>query len=551
MNMSCGGALLHQLKAYGVDIVFGIPGVHTLEFYREIESAGVRHIGVRHEQGAGFMADGYARVSGKPGTCLLITGPGVTNAATPIGEAFSDSVPVLVLSSVNASGDLGMGRGALHEITDQEAVTRPLTAFTATVYQPDQAPQLLSRAFAHFASRRPRPVHIQIPLDVMQLPAASVLPQTAMPSRPAPSKAEIKAAAEMIRAAKRPLILAGGGTVDAGHFVQELAEKLAAPVVTTIAGKGILDERHPLSLGGWLQRAPARTYMAECDLVLILGSELSGADLFMWDEQSDVYEQALGDHFEGSGRLTVKGKYIRVDIDAHAVTRDYNVDLAIASDSAEMLMGLLEELGDDEERPRAIVEAEIAEVRSAVRAGMSPLERKQVAVIDALRDALPDDGFVFSDMTQIAYTANTFFEARCPRAWLHPVGFGTLGYALPAAIGGQLAAPERPGVVLIGDGGLLFTVQELATAAELRQPLAIVLWNNDALAEIEDSMTRLGVPHVSVRPENPDYLMLAKAFNCHAHRAESLEDFKEALTRAFAADRPTLIEMRQDSPFLP
>ena len=166
-----GGAILHQLKAYGVDCVFGIPGVHTLEFYRQMETAGVAHIGVRHEQGAGFMADGYARVSGRPGTCLLIPGPGVTNAATPIGEAYSDSVPVLVISAVNARADLGMGRGALHEITDQEAVTRPLTAFSATVQDPSQANPLLARAFSHFASRRPRPVHIQVPLDVMDLDA--------------------------------------------------------------------------------------------------------------------------------------------------------------------------------------------------------------------------------------------------------------------------------------------------------------------------------------------------------------------------------------------
>ena len=172
MNMSCGGALLHLLKAYGVDTLFGIPGVHTLEFYREMEAAGVRHIGVRHEQGAGFMADGYARASGKPGTCLLITGPGITNAATPIGEAYSDSVPLLVISSVNESGDLGMGRGKLHEITDQRAVTAPLTAFSATALTPAQVEPLLARAFAGFSSARPRPAHIAVPLDVLKAPAA-------------------------------------------------------------------------------------------------------------------------------------------------------------------------------------------------------------------------------------------------------------------------------------------------------------------------------------------------------------------------------------------
>jgi 5-guanidino-2-oxopentanoate decarboxylase len=199
----------------------------------------------------------------------------------------------------------------------------------------------------------------------------------------------------------------------------------------------------------------------------------------------------------------------------------------------------------------AEVAAEVAEIRAGLRDDLTALEQKHLAVLDALRAALPDDGFVCSDMTQIAYTANTTFEARCPRSYFHPVGYGTLGYALPAAIGAKLAAPERAAVALVGDGGLLFTVQELATAAELRQPLAVVLWNNEALGEIEDSMIRQGIPAISVRPETPDFQALARAFNCRACRPESLAAFQEELTAAFAADRPTLIELRQDAAYLP
>ena len=331
MNMSCGGAILHQLKAYGVDCVFGIPGVHTLEFYRQMETAGVAHIGVRHEQGAGFMADGYARVSGRPGTCLLITGPGVTNAATPIGEAYSDSVPVLVISAVNARADLGMGRGALHEITDQEAVTRPLTAFSATVYDPSQANPLLARAFGHFASRRPRPVHIQVPLDVMELPAVLGEPLQ-LPQRPAPAPGEVAAAAALIRAAKKPVILAGGGAMDAGAQLVQLAERIAAPVVTTIAAKGLIDSRHPLSLGSTLQRADTRAFLAGSDLLLVLGSELSGSDLHLWQSQAEKLESLIGPLFETPTNLAFGGKLLRVDIDPAAVSRDYAADLAIAAD---------------------------------------------------------------------------------------------------------------------------------------------------------------------------------------------------------------------------
>jgi 5-guanidino-2-oxopentanoate decarboxylase len=493
--MSCGGALLHQLSAFGVDTVFGIPGVHTLEFYREIESAGVRHIGVRHEQGAGFMADGYARVSGRPGVCLLITGPGVTNAATAIGEAYSDSIPVLVLSSVNATGDIGMGRGELHEISDQEAVTRPLTGFSATVLRPEQAPQLLARAFAAFSTQRPRPVHIQIPLDVMEMPAAAGFTKARRPNAPAPSAASVEAAVKLLREARRPAIVAGGGAIEAVRELYDLVERLGAPVVSTIAGKGIIRDSHPLSLGAGLQRAASRLLLAESDLVLVVGSELATTDLFMWEAETRKYHEALGEGHPGPGRLSNAGAMIRIDIDPDTLTRDYQPEVAILGDAEESLYQILKALGPGEPvGDIAGTEAAVAAVKAEVRATLTPLEAKHVAVLDALREALPNEGFVAADMTQIAYTGNTFFETHFTRSWLHPVGYGTLGYALSAAIGAKLAAPERPGVVLIGDGGLLFTVQELATAAELRLPLAIVLWNNDALGEIEDSMARRGVP---------------------------------------------------------
>ncbi|HKF60781.1 MAG TPA: thiamine pyrophosphate-binding protein, partial [Dongiaceae bacterium] len=206
VKISCGTQLMHLLRAHGVDTIFGMPGVHTLEAYRGIEAAGIRHIGVRHEQGAGFMADGYARVSGKPGVCLLITGPGVTNAATPIGQAYSDSQPMLVISSIAATGDLGMGRGRLHEIRDQARVTEPLTAFSTVAMNVEQVHELTARAFALFASARPRPVHISIPLDVLTMPDEAKPRRRPAPRLPLPEPTDIEAAAGLLGRAKRPVI---------------------------------------------------------------------------------------------------------------------------------------------------------------------------------------------------------------------------------------------------------------------------------------------------------------------------------------------------------
>ena len=355
----------------------------------------------------------------------------------------------------------------------------------------------------------------------------------------------------LLEAAERPVILAGGGSLDAAAELEALAERLAAPVITSIAGKGVIADRHPLCLGSSLQRAGPRAYLAVADLVLVVGSELSAPDLHMWDAQAEILAARLGAAYQGPLGLALSGKLLRIDIDDEILAGDQPADLAIKADAAEALAGLTAAVTARPEQALVTARAAVAELRGALRDDLLPLEAKHVAVLDALRAAMPDDAMLASDMTQIAYTANTFFEGRCPRSYFHPVGYGTLGYALPAAIGAKLAAPERASVALIGDGGLLFTVQELATAAELRMLLAVVLWNNEALGEIEDSMVRQGIPTVSVRPETPDFQALAKAFNCRACRPESLEAFQAALKDAFAADRPTLIEMRQDAAYLP
>jgi len=530
---SCGTQLMHLLSAHGVDTIFGMPGVHTLEAYRGIEAAGIRHIGVRHEQGAGFMADGYARVSGKPGVCLLISGPGVTNAATPIGQAYSDSQPMLIISSVAAVGDLGMGRGRLHEIRDQARVTEPLTAFSAVAMNVDQVHELTARAFALFASARPRPVHISIPLDVLKLPDSRLPSRRAASLPPRPDPAAIEAAADLLRRAKRPAIIAGGGSLGGAKEVLVLAERLGAAVVPTIAGKGVIPDDHPLALEATLDRPGTQAFLKVADLVLAVGTELAEPDL--WIEET----------------LAFGGPLIRIDIDPATLARDYDPAVAIAADARASLAALVAALGEAKGNRRGFLgTGEIAELRQAERAKLTPLERKHVTVLEALRRALPEEGQVFTDMTQIAYTGYCFFPCRRPKSWFFPAGYGTLGYALPAAIGGQLAAPRRPTVAMMGDGGFQFTLQELGTAVENRLPLAILLWDNDSLAQIRDGMKARGIPTIGVNQFNPDFVALARAYGCHTAEPESLADLEASLTEAFAGDRPTLIRLREDSAFL-
>ncbi|WP_368911705.1 5-guanidino-2-oxopentanoate decarboxylase [Taklimakanibacter deserti] len=541
MSQSVGENLPFLLRQLGVDVVFGLPGVHTLEFFRAMNEAGLRHVGVRHEQGAGFMADGYARSSGRPGVCLVISGPGVTNIATPLGQAYSDSIPVLALSSVNAIGDLGMGRGMLHDVTDQRQATAPVTTLSATVLSPDQVPVLLERAFAYFSSQRPRPHHLSFPLDLLTRPASARALNPPKLSAPAAAPELIDALAHLLGEAQRPVLVAGGGTIHAGQEIVALAEKLSLPVATTIAAKGVIPDDHPLSLSSTLQRPEARKLIAGADLVIVVGSELSEADLYV---TADSEKTGGGDALT-HGKLDVTGKLVRIDLDPVVLAGDYPAALSILADSALTLRALLAKL-ESKIRPRD----DLKHLRRAMRSAVTPLEAKHIKVLDTVRKALPENGFIFGDMTQIAYTGCVHFETRKARSWFFPMGYGTMGYALPAAIGAKLANPDRPGVVLAGDGGLLFTIQELATAVELELPLAIVLWNNDGLGEIKDFMQARGLPLISVKPRNPDFIALAKSFGCDALRAQSLVELQDSIEAAFTKRCPTLIEVREDAAYL-
>jgi len=525
-NRSCGESIAGLLEAHGVDTVFGIPGVHTLELYKGLAGSRIRHILPRHEQGAGFMADGYARASGRPGVCFVITGPGVTNIATAMGQAWSDSVPMLVVSSINETEYLGQGRGRLHEITDQRAVTAPLTADSALALSPSEVPRFLNRAFASFASSRPRPWHLSAPLDVLAAAAEGEWHPGAMAPRPVPDMAEAGTARKWLASSRKPLVLLGGGAVDIGReAIQSLAESLGAAVASTTAGKGIFPESHPLSLGSTLSLEPTQEFIAAADLILILGSEMAETD--WWRDRLPNFS----------------GRTIRIDIAPEQLSTNCAADLPICADAGEFLSALGKvESGFAYNRQFEAV----AEMRRKVVANWGPLARKHIAVLEVLRSVLPEDGFVASDMTQIAYTGNCVFPVDCPRCWFHPAGFGTLGYALPAAIGAKLAQPARPGVALVGDYGFQFTLAEIAVAVELKLPLPVLLWNNDGLGQIRSGMVEHGIPEIGVQAHNPDFLALARAYGAAAVRADGLMSLADALGEAFEAEGPTVIEVRED-----
>ncbi len=523
---TCGEVLVEMLENYGIDTIFGIPGVHTVELYRGLENTGIRHVTPRHEQGAGFMADGYARSSGRIAACFIITGPGMTNIATAMGQALADSIPMLVISSVNRTYELGMGEGRLHEMPGQRNLVNGVARFSHTLLRPDELPKVLARAFAVFKSERPGPVHIEIPIDVITSNADHLDKiRFNLPSAPGPDPESIRLCADMLKAAKRPLIVIGGGAIEAASELVTLAEKLDAPVINTVNAKGVIPYSHALAVGGSGSCPVVREELETADLVLAIATEFGETD----------YD------FFFAGRVEFGGELIRIDIDAAQLNRNVKPDLAICSDAKIALQALNSIILDSKEKT-----SDGAKRAQAMREKLQATrDRGYEKFFASIRNALPEV-VIAGDSTQPIYYAWLHYETEKPRSYFHSAsGFGTLGYAIPAAIGARLAVPGCPVIGMIGDGAAQFTIGELASAVEARLPVIFLIWNNTGYGEIKRFMADAEIPQIGVDIYTPNFVGIGKAFGCRAVRAENLKDLESELINAAAQDRPTLIEVMQ------
>lgn len=525
-----GMYLTELLAAYGVDMVFGIPGVHTIELYRGLAGSGIRHVSSRHEQSLGFMADGYARVSGKPGVCFVITGPGLTNISTAMGQAYADSIPMLVISGVNAQGKLGSGNGCLHELPNQQALAREVSAFSHSITHPAELPQVLARAFAVFDGARPRPVHIEIPLNLMSTPVEGLPAIPVQPTRTrrgAAARADIEQAARALQTARKPLLLLGGGAVHAATEVAALAEALDAPALMTINARGLLPAGHPLAVQYSASLPTVRHLIQDSDVVLAVGTELGQTDFDMYVD----------------GGFSVPGQLIHIDVDPQQLFRNRAADLALLGDAGETgraLLGLL----ISSKRDGAL---RAAAVREAAPRDLDAQTRADLAFLHTVRDALPDAIWV-GDSTQQVYAGNLGFSANAPRSWFNAsVGFGALGYGLPAAVGAALAT-DKPVICLAGDGGFQFTLAELGTAIETGARLIVLLLNNHGYGEIKAAMQSADVQPIGVDLCTPDFQSLARAYGWHAERLAPGGNVTDVMHSAAARAIPTLIEIVAQAP---
>ena len=519
-----GAQISHMLKDRGVEVIFGIPGVHNQEMYRGIEEAGLRHVLARHEQGAGFMADGYARATGKPGVAYVITGPGLCNIMTPMGQAYSDSVPMLVLSS--CLDETAAERGQLHQMKDQEGAAAAVCDWSETARTAEAAYALIDRAFLQFSNDRKRPKHISVPIELLQTPTTAARDLGDNPSSrlDIPIKPVLALFAEALSKAKRPIFVLGGGAVGATEPLRETLAQGRAASFCTYAGRGIAQD--PLHFGALLARPESAEMMAQADLVICVGTDLAEVDL---------WRDALGHNC----------RMIVVNQDSEVLAKCGPDDVAQLCDAG-LFFYAVNKSGLLKAPQSEWTEAEVNGFRKRMR-GQIALERPSILpVADALREALPPETMIYSDMTQFAYAAKEIWTMDRPGHWHHPYGFGTLGYALPAAIGGKIGVGDQPVIAIAGDYGFQYTLQELMVAVELDLTLPIIIWDNGKLGEIEDSMVRAQIAPNAVIQKNPDFVKLGQAYGAATAAPKSLAELHDAVTKALATKGPTLIHVTAD-----
>ena len=537
--MTGGMAIVEALIANGVDTVFGLPGAQLYPLFDALQqrSDKIRTVGARHEQACGYMAFGYARSTGRPGVFAVVPGPGILNTSAALCTAHGCCAPVLCITGQVPAAFLGRGRGHLHELPDQLATLRSLTKWAARIERPADAPAVLNEAFRQMLSGRPGAVAVEMAWDTMAS-SAYVEPTgpAAIPGAPAPSPLEVEAAAELLVAARRPMIMVGSGAQHASDAVRALAEELDAPVAAFRGGRGIVSEDHPLGISSYA----AFKLWPQTDALVGIGSRVE-MPYMRWTGMMKLVD-----------RPVAPPHLIRIDIDP-AEMRRLVPHAGIVADSDAGTRALLAAVRRLRGRKGGAAKAStgsaseaharVAAVKTEVRAAYAKVQ-PQLAYLDVIRKVLPRDGLFVTEVSQVGFTSYFGYPVYAPRTYVSEGYQGTLGFGFPTALGVKVAHPDKPVVSVTGDGGFLFAVQELATAAQYGIALVTLLFNNSSFGNVlRDQRTGFGNRVIGSVLDNPDFMLLAKAFGVEAHRVTSPAALERVLAKVIHADKPVLIEI--------
>jgi len=529
VRLTGGQLVVRCLENAGVKTIFGIPGVNVLDVYDALYDSSIRHVLVRHEQSAAFMADAYARVTGEPGVCLTTAGPGLTNAITGLATAYSDSRPVLALAGEISSNLIGKEKGVLHEI-DQTSTAKPVTKQAHCVLDAAEIARAIQRALVDLKTGRPRPVYVGLPDNVLEAtgdfqlseekPCATVTSE--------PDEELVEAASSLLSQSRFPVILAGGGVVaaEASPELIRIAELLSAPVVTTINGAGSIPGDHPLFLGrSRLPKVVDRVFET-ADVMLAVGTRFSSLSMSRW-------------------KLRIPKNLIHVDIDAQVIGKNYPPKIGIRGDAKPILHRISEKLKSMPKVEKSSWIRTVEELKASAWTELKNSHPTEMKAVMDIRSALERDAIVAADTTILSYWMQRVFPVYEPRTFLYPFGYAAMGYALPAAIASKIAFPDRQVVAVCGDGGFMITCQDLATAVENNTNIPIILHNNGGFGILRHiQRERFKQRHIGVDLRNPDFMKLAESFDAKGYRVETPDQMRPVLENALHSDRPTIVEIR-------
>jgi acetolactate synthase I/II/III large subunit len=516
-----GGLVAETLEALGAEVAFGVPGIHALAVWDGLRTSSIRTIGFRTELNAGFAADGFARTKGRPGVLLLSTGPGALVSLAALMEAASAHVPVVAIASQIPRELIGQGRGYLHELDDQLASFAPVVKWAARAASAEEVPELLSSAWA-MALRPPSgPVFVEIPVDVLteETDVSSVKGLAQISPDPAVPPRTVEDAARLLNESERPVIWAGGGTLrsQAWEELAELARALDAPVATTYMGKGAFPADDPLSLGSACDEAAFKELLQDADVVLAVGTELGA-------ETTAQYQLALS------------GKLVQIDAARERIGSTYPA-IGLVGDAKRTLSALLPHV-ESKARDGA---ARAARVRARIEDGLAEQDTQlERGLLETIRETVPADTVTAWDMTILAYWAAAHFPVTEPRRFLYPLGSGTLGYAWPAALGAS--ATGSPTLAVVGDGGFLYGIQELATARQHGLDTVVLVVDDGGYGILREYQRDSFGETTAVDLAEPDFVAVAEAFGVPAERTTP-DELGEALERAFAQEGPALVHL--------
>lgn len=525
-----GDAVVEVLRAASVRTVFGIPGLHTLGLYDALADApDIRHVLTRHEQGAAFAADGYARVTGSPGVVSTTTGPGTFNTLAAVAEAWSDSSPLVILGGQTDAALEGLGRGILHETPDQGRSFEAVTAFVGRPRDAAAVPVAVADGLMAAMRGRPRPAYVELPTDLLSAPLADPAPAVAFDGPVAPDPAAIVAAARVLSAARRVVIVPGAGVQRSrgSAALRRLAARLGAPVLTPLTGAGAVPADDPWWAGPLVPGRPeTRSLLEEADAVVVVGCRLDDVE---------------------TGRWTVPlPNLVQIDVDAAAVGRTYPVSAGVVGDARLALEALLDELDGPDPRPKDGDDADtgLGRARSAREAhlgGLSPSDPSVAAAFAAARAALPRDAILTHDAARLNSWTGYVWPVYEPDGSIFPWGSATLGFALGTANGAAVAAPGRRIVASCGDGGFLFTATELATAVAHELDVTVLIHDDGAFGSIAEYQRRIHGRAYATDLHNPDLVAFARSFGVPAERVDAVADLPAAMGRAVADPGPSVV----------